>query len=290
MTLLGRRAVMIGAGVILVLGTGSTAAAYATLTGGPVDSSGVIHGCWTNAAINGTHVFVLQDAGTACPRGTTAISWNQQGSSGPTGPAGPPGPAGPAGPAGAPGAPGPKGDTGPVGPQGPAGPAGTSMSSLDDLNGTPCDTGQGSTQLTYGSDGSVTIQCATGSPSPSPSPSPTNTSPGTATDLGNFACGGLTTDGTTGGAPGAWFTFTWNGCTTTVPPEPLEIKLTVTSGTAATTGFDLYSAGDLSTPLSTNTAAVTLTNSQTGSYYMNVYATGGGNFTYTLTLEPVPLP
>jgi hypothetical protein len=81
---------------ILVLGTGSTAA-YATLAGGPVDSSGVIHGCWTNAAINGTHVFVLQDAGTTCPKGTTAISWNQQGQQGPSAPPGP-GPAGPAGP------------------------------------------------------------------------------------------------------------------------------------------------------------------------------------------------
>jgi hypothetical protein len=90
MTLLGTRAVMIGAGAVLVLETGSTAA-YAALAGGPVDGSGVIHGCWTNTAINGTHVFVLQDAGTTCPKGTTAISWNQQG---PTGAAGPAGPAG----------------------------------------------------------------------------------------------------------------------------------------------------------------------------------------------------
>jgi hypothetical protein len=90
MTLLGTRAVMIGAGAVLVLETGSTAA-YAALAGGPVDGSGVIHGCWTNTAINGTHVFVLQDAGTTCPKGTTAISWNQQG---PTGPAWPSGPSG----------------------------------------------------------------------------------------------------------------------------------------------------------------------------------------------------
>jgi len=47
------------------------------MSSGPVDSSGVIHGCYTNTALNGSHVFVLQDAGTNCPRGTTPISWNQ---------------------------------------------------------------------------------------------------------------------------------------------------------------------------------------------------------------------
>jgi hypothetical protein len=30
---------------------------------------------------------VLQDAGTRCPKGTTAIAWNQQGPAGPPGPA-----------------------------------------------------------------------------------------------------------------------------------------------------------------------------------------------------------
>jgi hypothetical protein len=84
----------------------------------------VIHGCWTNAAINGTHVFVLQDPGTNCPKGTTAISWNQQGPAGPAGPAGPPGATGPAGPKGDTGSQGPAGPKGDVGPAGPAGPPG----------------------------------------------------------------------------------------------------------------------------------------------------------------------
>jgi hypothetical protein len=106
-----------GAGFVL-LAAGTTAGA--AIAGGPVDGSGVIHGCWTNAAINGTHIFVLQDAGTNCPKGTTAISWNQQG---PAGPAGATGPQGPAGPAGATGATGPQGPTGPAGPS-TAGPAG----------------------------------------------------------------------------------------------------------------------------------------------------------------------
>jgi hypothetical protein len=234
---------------VLLLAAGS--AAGAELAAGPVDGSGVIHGCWTNTAINGSHVFVLQDAGTTCPKGTTPISWNQQG------------------------------------------PAGTSLSSLDNLNGTPCNNGQGSTQVGYDSAGAVTIQCVSGSPSPgpspSPSPSPTNTSPGTATDLGSFACGGLTTGGTIGGTPGAWFKFTWNGCFN-LPNPPLEVKLTVTSSTApGTTGFDLYSGSNLSAPLFTNTTLVDLTDSQTGTYYLNVYTTGGGTSTYTLTLEPLLL-
>jgi len=121
----------IGGAIALTIG-GSTA--YAAIAGGPVDASGVVHGCYTNAEVNGSHALVLQDAGTTCPKGTTAVSWNEQGSAGATGPQGPAGPTGtqgPAGPAGAAGA------TGATGEQGPAGPAGAS--SLDALIGTPCD-------------------------------------------------------------------------------------------------------------------------------------------------------
>jgi Divergent InlB B-repeat domain/Collagen triple helix repeat (20 copies) len=123
----------------LTLVAGGTAAG-ATIAGNPTDSSGIIHGCWTNAAINGSHVFVLQDAGTTCPKGTTAISWNQQG---PAGPAGPPGAKGDKGDTGAPGQPGKDGAPGPAGPAGPQGPAGPAGSggSLDSLIGSPCDQG-----------------------------------------------------------------------------------------------------------------------------------------------------
>jgi hypothetical protein len=125
------RIILIATGATLVLVAGSTTA-YAAIAG-PVDSSGVIHGCYTNKAINGTHVFVLQDSSTNCPAGTTAISWNQQGAAGPagaTGPQGAPGPAGAIGPegpkgdTGAQGPAGPAGDTGPAGPKGDIGPAG----------------------------------------------------------------------------------------------------------------------------------------------------------------------
>jgi hypothetical protein len=91
---IGRKAIIAGA-TALVLAAGSSIATAAVLaSSGPVDSSGVIHGCWTNAELNGSHVFVLQDAGTTCPKGTTAISWNQTGPSGSPGPSGPPGPPG----------------------------------------------------------------------------------------------------------------------------------------------------------------------------------------------------
>jgi hypothetical protein len=138
--------------VLLAAGT----AAGASITASPIDGSGVIHGCYTTKALDGSHVFVLQDAGTNCPSGTTAISWNQQGPAGATGPQGPPGPAGSQGPAGATGA------QGPPGPTGAQGPAGTS--SLDALIGTPCDVGspdQGVLQVTYASNGSgsVTLNC-----------------------------------------------------------------------------------------------------------------------------------
>jgi Collagen triple helix repeat (20 copies) len=118
------RAVITGAAALALVAGGT--AAIAAIASGPVDSSGVIHGCWTNAAVNGTHVFVLQDAGTTCPKGTTAITWNQQGPTGPAGAAGPEGPPGPAGNDGAQGPAGPAGPTGPQGATGPQGPSGTS--------------------------------------------------------------------------------------------------------------------------------------------------------------------
>jgi len=87
------------AGVSTLVGAGGgTAAAAAVMSTSPVDSSGVIHGCWSNAELNGSHVFVLQDAGTTCPKATTPISWNVKGPQGPAGTTGAMGPAGPAGP------------------------------------------------------------------------------------------------------------------------------------------------------------------------------------------------
>jgi hypothetical protein len=59
---------------------GGGGVAFATVaSSGPVDGSGVIHGCYADSAFKGSHMFVLQDAGTNCPRGTTAVSWNEQG-------------------------------------------------------------------------------------------------------------------------------------------------------------------------------------------------------------------
>jgi Collagen triple helix repeat (20 copies) len=121
---ISRRIIIAGA-TTLVLAAGSSIASAAVMSSAsPVDSSGVIHGCWTNSAIKGSHVFVLQDVGSSCPNGTTAISWDEQGPAGATGPSGPAGPTGPAGPSGSAGPSGPAGATGPAGPAGPAGPTG----------------------------------------------------------------------------------------------------------------------------------------------------------------------
>jgi hypothetical protein len=103
------RTIVIATGAtIALIGTGTAYAAVA----GPIDSSGVIHGCYYPATTSGSHKVVMQNTGTNCPSGTTAIKWNQ---TGPAGPAGPPGPQGP------------KGDTGPQGPEGPPGQPGISQ-------------------------------------------------------------------------------------------------------------------------------------------------------------------
>jgi hypothetical protein len=113
MARIGRKVIIAGVSA-LIFTAGASVATAAVISSGPVDSSDVIHGCWSNAEHNGSHVFVLQDAGTNCPKWTTAISWNQ---SGPQGPAGQQGPQGATGPTGA---------TGPQGPAGPQGPPGGS--------------------------------------------------------------------------------------------------------------------------------------------------------------------
>jgi hypothetical protein len=91
----GRAAVIAGLAGLTLAAAGT--AAGAALAGSPV-SSGVVYGCYTTqAASNGSHSVVLENAGTACPKGSTAITWNQTGPAGATGPVGPAGPAGPAG-------------------------------------------------------------------------------------------------------------------------------------------------------------------------------------------------
>jgi hypothetical protein len=171
---------------MLLIGTGSAVAlvagggiAYAvSVSSGPLDSSGVVHGCYTNQAINGSHVVVLQDAGTTCPKGTTAISWSQSGAAGPAGPAGATGAIGAAGPVGPAGPAGPKGDTGDTGPAGPQGPAGTGLSNITDLGGLGCSThdGQPGTIVVQpaAADNTIVLTCVAAGGNPSPSPSPTS--------------------------------------------------------------------------------------------------------------------
>jgi hypothetical protein len=84
------RSVLIGlaAALALVVGGGVAGAAAYTSLAGPV-KAGVIHGCYKTKASHGSHSVVLQNAGTACPAGETAIKWNEKGPAGRQGPPGP---------------------------------------------------------------------------------------------------------------------------------------------------------------------------------------------------------
>lgn len=108
-----RNIVIASAAVLTLLAGGATAGA--AIAASPIDGFGVIHGCYTSPPVNGMLAIHLVNAGTPCPAGTTAITWNQQGPAGAAGPQGPVGPAGPAGSAGPAGLQGPKGDPGPAG-------------------------------------------------------------------------------------------------------------------------------------------------------------------------------
>jgi hypothetical protein len=74
-----------GTAIALVAG-GSTAVAATMAASSPVNSSGTISACYTTKATKaGAFAVALQNTGTACPNGTTAISWNQTGPMGPAG-------------------------------------------------------------------------------------------------------------------------------------------------------------------------------------------------------------
>jgi hypothetical protein len=77
--------------LLVVLACLAAGVAYASIP----DSSGVIHGCYTNNQV----LRVIDSATQTCAMNETALNWNQ------TGPQGPAGPTGATGPAGADGAP-----------------------------------------------------------------------------------------------------------------------------------------------------------------------------------------
>jgi hypothetical protein len=104
------------AAVALVAGGTAAGAALASSPSGPIDSSGVVHGCYAPQGTKGGYLLELQKAGTGCPKGSTAISWSQKGPQGPTG------------------ATGARGATGATGPQGPAG-AGLVYTTASGMNG-----------------------------------------------------------------------------------------------------------------------------------------------------------
>ncbi len=132
---LNKRTGLIVAGVAAaaVLAGGS---AYGAVSSIPDSTAGVIHSCYDSG---GNLKVIDTSVTTVCPKGYSALDWNQkgpqgqQGADGPpgvagaTGPPGPQGQQGTDGPPGATGATGPQGATGSIGPagaQGPQGPAG----------------------------------------------------------------------------------------------------------------------------------------------------------------------
>lgn len=89
-----RKPLLIWTVAAIAILTAWAGAAYAAVSDGtsPVDTSGVIHGCYGKANANGMHVFKLISAGMSCPGAETAITWNEIGPEGATGPMGAPAP------------------------------------------------------------------------------------------------------------------------------------------------------------------------------------------------------
>jgi hypothetical protein len=276
------RGLLIAGLAIALVASGGTALAASALSG-PVSSSGVISGCYTNAEINGSHVFVLQDQGTTCPKGTTAISWNQTGPAGETGPQGP---------AGATGSIGPEGPQGPAGAQGPAGPAGATgpagtVSTLDQLNGIPCDNGTGTVSVSYGSNGNVSLDCNVSSSSPpSIQPTPDNDC-ASAEDLGTLPDDGsnINATGINVGDSAAWFSVT-------IPSSISDYALSVSGASVGTApaGSDVMSVGTSCSGFLSGASNVTTfagLNSATTTYYILVNeGSSGSDGGFALTIGP----
>jgi hypothetical protein len=234
--------------IVVALLAGGTTAAVAAVAASPVDSSGVIHGCYTNAAINGSHALVLQDAGTNCPRGTTAISWAVQGPAGPAGAAGPIGATGPVGPVGA------------AGPTGPAGPT-TTVTSTATV--TPTDT------------------TTTSTPTPTSTlvAAPVSSCGGSSAVMDPGAAGNsVSKSGVSVGSSFAWYQVTTS----------LTFTATLTgSGTPAASNdvmdVDTDCAG---ASLATGATSFTGTASGTENFYIKVYeGSGGMDGGFTLTVS-----
>ncbi len=231
---------------IVVLLAGGTTAAVAAVTASPV-SSGTIYGCYTNASVNGSHALVLQDAGTNCPKGTTAISWSVQGPAGPAGVAGPSGPAGPAGP------------TGPTGPAGPPG-------------GTTTVTATATTTVT--ATGTATTSTPTTTPTLVASPVDTCASP---LVLNSYAAGNtLSYNGVSVGSSYAWFQVNTE--------TPSTITLTG-SGTPAASN-DVMNVYSDCAGTSLATGVTSFTGSSASTYYVEVIeGSGGTDGGFTITVD-----
>ena len=148
------RALMLIPLAIILAAVFGSVAAIATAGASTV----TIHACRNNT----THALYLE---ATCPRGYTAVIWNQAGPAGPAGKTGATGPAGPAGPQGNQGNQGFTGAQGPIGNTGATGPAGpkgdTGLTGAQGIQGAKGDTG-----LT-GATGATGPMGPTGNPGPS---------------------------------------------------------------------------------------------------------------------------
>jgi hypothetical protein len=251
------RTVAIAGAVTLFLAAG-TAVAVAAVVASPV-SSGTISGCYSNAELNGSHVFVLQDAGTNCPKGTTPISWNQQGAPGsagapgPSGPSGPVGATGPSGLAGVAGSPGIAGPSGPSGPPGPPGPTTTvTATSTVTVTSTPTST--------------PTLVAAPVNDCNAPQ------------SIGTLGTGSpLSFTGVSVGSSFSWFTFSTSLTSFTVTLAG--------SGTPAASN-DVMNVDTDCTGSSLATGVTSFTGTAAGTYYIVVTeGSGGSDGGYTLTVS-----
>ena len=149
------------------------------------------------------------------------------------------------------------------------------MGALDQLNGIPCDSGAGTTQLSYGGNGAVSFTCVTPTPTPTGTQTPTAYPDNLANDpvnLGEVGCGGsVTATGDNLSGTFAWYTITFND----------NNNCSLTFSLSGNTGDAMNIGTNAANTIVTDVDSYSVGTSDT--YYVNVLGgTSGAEFTLSV--------
>jgi hypothetical protein len=151
------------------------------------------------------------------------------------------------------------------------------VSSLDQLNGIPCASGAGTTHVSYGNGGAVTLTCATPTPTPTQTitPEPNNNANNPVFVDGTLGCGQSATErGININGSNAWYSVTFEDA---LCPTGLNITLSGNTG-------DVFDVQANATGGTLATGVTQFTETTGGTYLIHVYGGSGTPFQLSFSL------